>query len=190
MTAQVRPAPRMALNDDARQLIAVLVVVAIALIAGYGLKWNTENQTRSVSAGGVSASIPQTWVYQPGAGTILFTALDPRSPGQRYSVSRIPTGDSATLSQVVDLQVGGKSRVLGDFQVLSRDPVTVGGRTGEAVTYVYVKAPPGQVPQVIEGRDEYLPESGAVLVVSLESPSATFDRALPAFNRFAGTVGG
>lgn len=191
MTAEARPmTSRFTLDDDARQLIAVVAVLAVALLAAIGLRLYVEGQTRTVTSGGVTASIPQAWIYQPAAGNVLFTAVDPRNPGQRYSVSRLTPTGAVGLAQTVDQRVGAESQLLNDFQVLSREPVTVGSRTGESVTYTYVSTQPGQVPQAIEGRDLYLPGTSGVLVINVESPARTFDRAGPAFDRFAASVGG
>ena len=178
-----------AFEDDARELIAVVLVIAVALIAGFAVKTVAENQTRTVRAGTVSAAIPQDWLYQPGAGDLLFTATDPRHPGQRYSISRITPG-SGGLDETIDQRIGAKSALLEGYQQLSRAANTIGDRGGEAVTYAYVVSRTGQRPQVIEARDLYVNVGNQVLVISLESRTADFDAALPRFERFVRSVGG
>jgi len=175
--------------DDARQLIAVVLLITIALIAGFVVKSVAENQTRTVRAGTVSAAIPQDWLYQPGAGDLLFTASDPRHPGQRYSVSRVTPG-SGGLSETIDQRIGAKSALLEGYQQLSRTANTIGGRSGEAVTYAYVVNRTGQLPQVVQAHDLYVNVGNQVLVISLESRAADFDAALQGFERFVRSVGG
>ena len=77
------------LREDSRQFIAVLILLVVALLAGLLLKGFTEGQTRIVRGGGISAAVPADWVYQPGAGDLLFVVNDPRQPGHRYLVTRI-----------------------------------------------------------------------------------------------------
>lgn len=185
--APVRPiASWSRLTDDGRQFLAVAMVVVVGLAAGLGLKLVSENQTRNVTAGGVTAGTPRSWIYQSGAGDLLFSVRDPLHPGLQYSVSLVASGSD--LARVVDNQVRAKSGILNDFQQLSREPAASAGRTGQAVTYAYVVTREGRAPAVIQGRDLYLPAAGSVLVISLQSPIATFDDALPGFNRFADSV--
>ena len=178
-----------AFEDDTRQLIAVVILVAIALVAGFAVKTVAENQTRTIRAGTVSAAIPQDWLYQPGAGDLLFTALDPRHPGQRYSLSRVTPG-SGGLNETIDQRIGAKSALLEGYQQLERGANTIGGRTGEAVTYAYVVNKSGQLPQVIQARDLYVNVGNQVLVIALEARTADFDAAQAGFERFVRSVGG
>lgn len=174
-------------NEDARQLVAVIVIAVIALAVGYGVRGVATGSTRSVTAGNVSASIPTTWIFQPGAQNLLFTAVDPRNPGQRYSVTR-PGG--ADVSVVADTTVAAKSQFLSEFQVLGRGTVSVNGKDVPSVTYVYVTTRNGSVPQVIEGRDVFISGTGGALVVTLESPTKSFDNAQDTFVQFAASVKG
>lgn len=176
-------------TDDARQLVAVLLVAVIALAVGYGIEKMATGSTRTVSAGNVTAEIPTSWVFQPGAQDLLFTAADPRNPGQRYSVTR-PSGAGQDVTSVADTTVAAKSQVLGEFQVLSRGVISINGKDTPSVTYVYVSTRNGAVPQVIEGQDAFIQGQSGVLVVSLESPSKTFDDAFDTFQKFAASVKG
>ena len=197
MTAASTPAPagrgsarRMGgsqwqLDDDGRQLAAVLLLVVLALAAGFWVKAVAENQTRPVTSGGVSAAIPQAWISQPGAGDLRFSARDPRHPGLQYSVSLISASD---LARTVDAQIRARSSLLSEFQQLSRTPVSIGGRDGQAVTYAYVTVRAGRAPVVSQGRDVYLPANGGILVISLQSPIDSFDDSVAAFQRFAESV--
>jgi hypothetical protein len=192
VTAQARPALidwRRAWTDDARQLVAVLLVAALAIVIGYGVKTYSQSQTRTVTAGNVTAQIPTTWIFQPGVQDLLFTAVDPRNPGQRYSVSR-PSAGGNDVNAVADATAAAKSQLLSEFGVLRRDATTVNGTSAPSVTYTYVTTRNGQLPQVIEGRDVFIKGSGGILVVTFESPSRSFDNALSTFERFAASVRG
>jgi hypothetical protein len=175
-------------TDDARQLVAVVLIALIALAVGYGIKGVATSATRTVTAGGVTASIPTSWVYQPGAQDLLFSAVDPRNPGQRYSVTK-PSLGGTDAAAVADATVGAKTQLLTQFQVLSRATVSVNGKDVPSVTFVYVTTRNGTLPQVIEGRDVFI-QGSSVLIVTLESPTKTFDNALDTFGSFAASVKG
>lgn len=176
------------LRDDSRQFIVVLIVLAVALLAGLLLKGFTEGQTRVVRGGGVSAAVPADWVYQPGAGDLLFVVNDPRQPGHRYLVTRVADAPRG-LTAVVDTHAGAKSQLLPGYQSISREAVRIGERTGEAVTFAYVLQRDGQIPRVIQARDLYLQSGEQILVVSNEGSPDRFEAGLAAFEQFARSVG-
>jgi hypothetical protein len=180
---------RIAFDDDAKQLLVVLVFAAVALLLGWGLKTWTENQTRTVTVSGVSAAVPSGWVTTPGAGDVLFRAFDPSAPAQRYTVAK-PSGETSP-AQALDRQMAAAGAVLNDFQVIDRGVTTVNGAPAETATYTYVRTQPGQVPVVIQGQQLAIASSdGGVILINLESPARTFDNALPAFESFAASVKG
>lgn len=176
------------LRDDSRQFVAVLVVLAVALVLALALKAMVEGQTRVVRGGGISASVPSDWIYQPGAGDTAFIVNDPRQPGHRYVVSSIAAGTGG-LAAAVDTFAAAKSQILTAYQGISRSPITIGNRTGEAVTYAYIIERDGRVPQVIQARDVYLAAGDRILVVSTEGAPEGFDASLPAFEQFVRSVG-
>jgi len=176
------------LRDDSRQFIAVLILLVVALLAGLLLKGFTEGQTRIVRGGGISAAVPADWVYQPGAGDLLFVVNDPRQPGHRYLVTRIADAPRG-LTAAVDTHSGAKSQLLPAYQSISREAVKIGDRTGEAVTFAYVLERNGQIPRVIQARDLYLQSGEQILVVSNEGSPDGFDAGLPAFEQFVRSVG-
>lgn len=176
-----------ALRDDARQLIAVLALAAIALLLGFGLRLMSEGQTRSIEAQGVTVAIPAGWVYAPGAGDLALTVQDPRDATRRYSVSRLTT-PGLTPAQAADRQTAAKSQFLERFAVLERTTVTIGGRESQRVRYVHVTDGPGRIPQVVAGLDDYIAGDGTVLVISVEATARGFDRQIPEYERFAASV--
>jgi hypothetical protein len=175
------------LTDDTRQLIAVLAMAVVAIMLGLVIRITTEGQTRTIEAQGVSAQIPTGWVYTPGAGDLAFTAQDPQEPGRRYAVSRITTA-GLSPADAADDQTAAKGRILERFAVLERTTATVGGRPSQRVHYVFVTDGPGDIPQVIEGVDDYVAGDGTVLVTSVNAPTRGFARALEDYERFAATV--
>jgi hypothetical protein len=176
-------------NEDTRQFLAVMLVAIVSLVIGYGVREWATGQTRAITVGSVSAAVPASWVIQQGSQDLLFTAADPRNPGQRYSVTQ-PTDLGSDPNTVANATVAGKSQVLSEFQVLNRGTATVNGKSVPAVTYTYITTRNGAVPQVIEGRDLFIPAEGSVLIVTLETPARVFDAALDQFNRFAASVRG
>ena len=176
-------------NEDTRQFLAVILVALVSLAIGYGVREWATNQTRVITVGNVSASIPSSWVVQQGSQDLLFTVADPRNPGQRYSVTQ-PTDLGSDPNTVANATVAGKASVLSEFQVLNRGTSTVNGVSVPAVLYTYITTRIGAVPQVIEGWDLFIPASGSVLVVTLESPSHGFEVAIDPFKTFAASVRG
>jgi hypothetical protein len=176
-------------NEDTRQFLAVILVAIVALVIGYGVREWATSQTRTITVGSVTAAIPSSWVVQQGSQDLLFTAADPRNPGQRYSVTQ-PTDLGSDPNTVANATVAGKSQVLSLYQVLNRGTSTVNGVSVPAVTYTYITTRMGAVPQVIEGWDLFIPASGSVLVVSLESPARGFEVAIDPFKTFAASVRG
>ena len=98
-------------NEDTRQFLAVILVALVALAIGYGVREWATGQTRTITVGSVSAAIPSSWVVQQGSQDLLFTAADPRNPGQRYSVTQ-PTDLGSDPNTVANATVAGKSQVL------------------------------------------------------------------------------
>lgn len=174
-------------NEDTRQFLAVMLVAFLSLLAAYGIRQWATSQTRTITVGSVSASVPASWVVQQGSQDLLFTAADPRNPGQRYSVTQ-PTDLGSDPNIVANATVAGKSQVLSEYQVLNRGTSQVNGMSVPAVTYTYITTRNGAVPQVIEGWDLFIPASGSVLVVTLESPARGFEVALDPFKTFAASV--
>jgi hypothetical protein len=176
-------------NEDTRQFLAVILVALVALVIGYGVREWATGQTRAITVGSVSAAIPASWVVQQGSQDLLFTVADPRNPGQRYSVTQ-PTDLGSDPNTVANATVAGKSQVLSLYQVLNRGTSTVNGMSVPSVTYTYITTRNGAVPQVIEGWDLFIPASGSVLVVTLESPARGFEVAIDPFKTFAASVRG
>ena len=175
------------MSDDARQFVAVLVVLAIAIVLGLLVKSFVEGQTRSVTGGGLRAAIPADWVYQPGGGDVAFVANDPRIPGHRYLVTQIDAAPGG-LRETVDRYAGAKSQLHTAYQSLGSEQVDIGRRTGEAVTYAFVLDRQGRVPQAIQARDVFIEEDDQVLVISMEGPADRFDDSLAAFETFVASV--
>jgi len=80
--------------------------------------------------------------------------------------------------------------VLPAFSVLERGESTVSGQTAQDVTFTWAGEQPGRPVLSMEGRDLVVASTPQALVITLESPSDTFDAALPEFERFAASVKG
>jgi hypothetical protein len=182
------PWSRWVLNDDARQLIAVAVTIAVLLIAGLVTKALAESQTRTARGGAATASIPGDWLFLPGAGDVAFSAADPRVAGLRYVVSVVTLPADQTADEAISLRTAARARLLAAYEDIARAPITIGGRSGTAVTYGFAAPRSGAAPRAIEARDVYLPSGDKLLVVTLESPVDGFDGSVAAFERFVSTV--
>lgn len=192
MTVQPVAASRgRAFDDDARQLVAVLIVAIVAVLLGLGLRSVSERSTSSVSVQDVSASVPSGWVFREGVGDTLFLVYDPRNPDVQYLVSR-PRDVAAdtTIRQVADRTVAARSAVLTAFEVLEREEAAAGAPGDERVRSTWARVRPGLPVTGMEGLDLVRAGASGPLVITLEGPSGDFDDALAGFERFAVSVEG
>lgn len=175
------------LDDDARQLLAVLVTAFAAVMLGWLLVAFTTGGTRTAQAGGLEVQVPDGWVVRPGIGEVMLVASDPRSPGVRLSVSRTtdPTDRPAT---VLDRRLSARAALLTGFSVLGREAGTSGSRATETATFTWAATPEDAAVEGMEGREEAVGTSGGTIVTTLESPTADFAEALAAFEAFSASI--
>jgi hypothetical protein len=191
MTARTSTAFRAAWDDDARQLVAVLVMAIVAVLLGLGLRTITEGATTSTTVGGVSASVPSGWIHRDGVGDTLFLVYDPRRPDTQYLVSRPGNApEGATITSVADRAIAARATVLTAFSVLDRTTTTLDGAPAERIESTWARAPEGVPVEAMQGLDLVVVESGGPLIVTLESPVAEYDDAVPGFEAFAASVEG
>jgi hypothetical protein len=180
-------APWRRLDDDARQLLAVLVTAIAAVLLGWLLVAFTTGGTRTAQAGGLEVQIPDGWVVRPGIGEVVLVASDPRSPGVRLSVSR--TTDAADRpATVLDRRLSARAALLTGFSVLDRTAGTSGSRATETATFTWAATPDGAPVEGMEGREEAVSASGGTIVTTLESPTDGYADALPAFEAFSASI--
>ena len=175
------------LDDDARQLLAVLVTAIAAVMLGWLLVVFTTGSARTTQAGGLEVQVPDGWVVRPGIGEVVLVASDPRSPGVRLSVSRT-TDPAVRPATVLDRRLAARAALLTGFSVLDRTAGADGSRVTETATFTWAATPEGAAVEGMEGREEAVSASGGTIVTTLESPATDYADALPAFEAFSASI--
>ena len=197
MTASTAPAPATTstrlqrLDDDARQLIAVLVTAVVAIAVGWLIVTAASPGARSVEIGGIKATVPAGWIVRSGAGDVRIIATDPRVPGVRLSVSRPAADPDAATPQtpasIADRRIAARASLLEAFSVLSREALP-GDAEGEALDFTWAAIPDGEPVVGMQGREVLTAADGTVTIVTLEAPSAAYDSALTTMESFAASI--
>jgi hypothetical protein len=186
--ASVQPARR-----SEPEWVVVLVVV-VALVAGWLLKTNVESSTLEFSGPGLSLRYPGGWLQEinPQAGT-LFSASDIRS-GSLYRSSfvvrttealpALPADAQGTeiekqLTPAVTSWSFQRGQELAAFRVLGTEPAVVGGRQGVMLHYAFVSEPIASpfrqaLPVVVEAADYLIPAGDRMLVLTAAADGTRF----------------
>ncbi len=179
-------------RDDARSFAAVILLVAIALVAGLLLRMRVEGALTQVDQGGLGAQVPAGWVVLPAGGDRLLTAYDPLDPDLRYGVSAVdPTaGGELTAEDAAANRLRDRGQLLEGFAIVSEGPASLGNVPTYDVRYTFVDVAPGGGSTPIETIEHYFPDGTIfpeerVLAVALEAPPDKLEAARPAFDRFA-----
>ena len=173
----------------------VVVVVIVALLAGWGLKAVVEGGTATFSGSGVTLEYPAGWVREDEleAG-IVFRASDMRS-GSSYptnvtlaateALPQLPVeadAESAMLDRMTPALTAWsfqRGQELTAFRVLDTAPAEVGGREAAALHYAYVTEPLADpfrqaLPVVIEAVDYLIPIGERTIVLTVAADGAQF----------------
>lgn len=175
------------LDDDARQLLAVLVTAVAAVMLGWLIVVFTTGGARTAQAGGLEVRIPDGWVVRPGIGEVVLVASDPRSPGVRLSVSRT-TDPAARPATILDRRLAARAATLTGFSVLDRATGITKDRATETATFTWAATPEGAPVEGMQGREDAFAASVGTIVTTLESPADDHAEALPAFEAFSASI--
>jgi hypothetical protein len=180
---------RPVVNKAGISVLSVVLLTAVALLLGAVLKSTVENTGKAIQRkDGVSAVIPTGWLVQDVAGDISFTAWEPMSPDNRFTVLLIPTDANSTLAGKVAVQNKLLEQSLTAFRILDQSAIERNGKQGVKVHLAYVEAPAEGLPVVMEGVDYYYLVGSKVQVVSWRTDSTKFAERLPEFERFLDSV--
>ncbi|MFN8631698.1 MAG: hypothetical protein U0838_15690 [Chloroflexota bacterium] len=172
-------APKPAQKD----LVSVLLVVALAVIGialTLGLRAAVSTSTTSVTAGGVTASVPGSWRLAVGTGGVAFVASNPNDLDQRYLV-RVVDAQGAQLRDVAARESAAKASLKASLVLLETRDIMVGSTAGVSVQYAFVSTTGGD-PVLIKGEDIYLVSGAQVIDLAYEAPSDVYDAGVDAFH--------
>jgi hypothetical protein len=173
--------------------ITVVIVTAIALLAGWFYKSSVESRTVAFESDGVSAALPDGWLQSQAEGS-LIRATDRTSTGfaTTYAISKLAIAADATPAQAASFQTLDRSQQLTGFRVLDQQTVLVNGQEAYQVSYVFVESDPNlihaDIPSVVLGMDYTFVKDGQAITVSYWSDEQEFEAGLNLFNRFLSSV--
>ena len=171
----------------------VVVVVVVALVAGWLLKSYVEGSTVAFTSPEVSLSYPALWLrdVNPDAVT-LFGASDMRS-GSSYSsnvavyvsaaLPSLPAAsgqaDIEKMTPAITAWSFRRGQELDGFRVLGTEPAQLGGRVGAMIHYAFVSDPISSpfrkaLPVVVEAADYLVPLVDKTIILTVAADGMRF----------------
>jgi len=165
----------------------VVLVVAVALAAGWGVRYYAEGRVERYSADGVTVAYPATWMPSKAAdGTLRFRETQAGGSAVSITVRGAAFANAQSAAQAVAaeadaLTLDGKTNWIA-YRILSNDAkATFRGQPARRISYVFVEDRPDAfqqyLPVVMLGQDVVTYQNGRVYVLSLQAPQSEFARA-------------
>lgn len=174
--------------------IAVVLVTAVALLAGWVYKSSVENRSVAFeSEEGLSAALPAGWLRSEAEGAVV-RVRDTASAGfaTTYTISKLAVASDVTSAQAASFQMLDHSQQLTGFRVLDQQTVLVNGQEAYQVSYVFVEANPNvthdDIPSVVRGLDYTFVKDGQAITISYWADEQEFELGLNRFHRFLSSV--
>lgn len=165
---------------------AVLLLVAVALVAGWGVRAYAEGRVEHYTADGLTVAYPADWRPSKAAdGTLRFRDLRAGGVPPTLSVRQASLARPEVAAEAVAMEADSLALTRGQnwtaYTTLSTDAqVTFRGQPARRVSYAYVQdggnAFLQQVPVVMQGEDLVAYQAGRVYVFSLQAPESEFAR--------------
>jgi hypothetical protein len=193
MTTTTAARPARSLGDRFAE-VSVILLTALALLLGWGLKSAVEARSVPFEAGGVSASVPAGWRHGTGGQTELLRATNPASAGfgTTYSIETRPIDPQATAAQVASLLTLARAQTLTAYRVLDQAAVTVDGRPAYRVAFVFVESNPdlthADLPHVVRGVDYVFLAGDRAVIVTYNADEPVYEADFGRFRRFLNSV--
>jgi len=174
--------------------LAVVLLILVALGAGWLLKTGVENRSQAFSGGGVSAQVPAGWLRLNPSGSEVLHAIDRSASGfsTTYLIEALPVAADAQPGQVASLVTLARGKALTAYRVLNQQDVLVQGQKATEIEYVYVESAANLshaiYPAVVHGLDFIFIQNGKATIVGYRADQAAFDADLGRFYRFLVTV--
>jgi hypothetical protein len=170
-----------------------VIVVVVALVAGWLLKTIVESGTSEYRDASLALSYPAAWVREADSDAgVIFSASDTRS-GSLYrthvtirstdALPKLPLdAPGATIDKMTPAITAwsfGRGQELTAFRVLETGPATIGDREGAALHYAFVSEPIASpfrqaLPVVVEAIDYLIPAGDSTIVLTVAADGAQF----------------
>lgn len=194
MTATTAARPVPSLGDRYAELSVILTTIA-ALLFGWILKTAVEARSVPFQAEGITAHAPDGWLRTTGGEEgELLRAVDPASLGfgTTYIIATQPVAPGATAAEVVSLLTLNRGQALTAYRVLDQQAVTVNGRAGHMLTFVYVESDPDltreQLPHVVRGVEFVFLAGDRAVLVAYHADEPVYEADYARFRRFLNSV--
>jgi hypothetical protein len=193
MTASTKTIRFVSLGDRFAEL-SVVILTVIALALGAWLKSGVENRSLAFSNAGITAQTPAGWLITKASGEEVLRVTDRTSSGfgTTYTIQQNAVAADAELGQVVSMLTLDRGTSLTAYRVLKQQDVTVAGRKGVEIEYVYVESAANLthavLPVVVHGLDYVFVENGKAVIVGYQAAQSAFDTDLGRFLRFLVSV--
>lgn len=177
------------LRRDDLSVWFVCTVVVLALVAGWLVKLQTQNQVKLVRDEGVTLAVPVKWIVRTeGVGDNVLVASSIDNPDLKCQVALLAAGSDLTLPTAASQRNLLRARTLSSYRVLDQEAIILGGRNLYQVHYAYVKVEPRKIPVVLEGVEYLFFDGGRIVAVAYEDRTASFGDSRAQFERLVTTV--
>jgi hypothetical protein len=171
----------------------VILYAVIAFIIGINLRDAVLYATVPYSNQqiGINAFYPQNWLLDT-EGDYIFRARDMAKTGYKTTiqVDVLPVTANTSPRNILDSLILNRSQTLSQFDVLGRQPITLGdaGIVGTQMLYTFVSGGEDPfletIPRVVEGVDVLVIDSGQAIIITFLSDAAEFDANYAIFEQF------
>jgi hypothetical protein len=179
--------------------IGVALVVLVALLLGWLLRWSVDGQTRIYESADHTFGIayPATWRTNNVTETIMLRVEDPQT-NSAYKTNvtvesrELDPSSPPTLQELIDRRVvqhGGQT----GYHFLASAERTVGGARAAEIAYAFVAQPidaprRASLPVVARSREYIVVTEKRVYFITLAAPESDFDTATRRFDDMLQTV--
>ncbi len=172
---------------------AVILLVAVALVAGWGVRSYAEGRVERYSAGGLTVAYPASWLPSTLAdGTLRFRDMQAGGAPPTLSLRPATAADAQAAAQAVATEADGLALTRGQdltaYTTLATSNTTYRGQPARRISYAYVQrganAALQRLPTVMLGEDLVVYQAGRVYVFSLQASQDEFERVRPRFQAF------
>jgi hypothetical protein len=164
----------------------VILMVVVALAAGWGVKSYAENQAARYTAGGVSVSYPFGWSASTTAdGVLRFRDMRAGGAPSMLEVRSISMAGASSITQTLALEADAlalsRAQDLTAYRILETDDAAAfRGQPALRVSYVFVLDEPDafqqHLPAVMLGEDVLTYQQERVVVFSVQATKDEFDQ--------------